>query len=165
MSTTTGYLVSIFLCYYISFKNVLRNGCINFTIAQCYAFNHSQMICRQDFNLSLASLLKLNSFLPISDPWPDSNPSREILVGELKSRNSYMKVSGLRRSAGFLGHVWLKLQPERLTRPEIKGWSGLAISVTYLCQSVELWLLNDSVFVALKILQCSKQIKVFSLTG
>lgn len=86
-------------------------------------------------------------------------------MGELKSRNSYMKVSGLRRPAGFPGHVWLKLQPERLARPEIKGWSGLAISVTNLCQSVGLWLLNDSVFVALKILQCSKQIKIFSLAN
>lgn len=47
-----------------------------------------------------------------------------------------------------------------LPRPEIKGWSGLATFVTNLCQSVGLWPLNDSVFLALKIRQGSRQIKM-----
>lgn len=47
-----------------------------------------------------------------------------------------------------------------LPRPEIKGWSGLATSVTNLCQSVGLWPLDDSVFLALQIHQGSRQIKM-----
>lgn len=163
--TTTGYFMSIFLCYYISFKDVMFNeGCIHFTISKCYdLFNHSQMICRQDFNLSLALLLKLNSYLFLSEihDWSDSNSSRNTLLGKLESRNSCPEPlvwEGLLIPQTTEG---LKLQPETLPRPEIKGWPGPAISLNSLLVIEAVALEWVSVCGFKKYLKGSKQKKMF----
>lgn len=142
---------------------------MSFTISKHYdLFNRSQMTWRWDFNLSLTSLLKLTlTLLSKTRDLTDANPSRNILLGKLESRNpcheglwcemscsiprprSQRALVTARKTAAF--------KPER---PEIKSWPGPAISPTSLNWSLSLWPLSDSVFVALKPPQGSRQSKM-----
>lgn len=131
---------------------------INLTILRWY---------RQDFHLSLASLLKLNSSLLIWKSWPDrfksikrypTEKGRGVGGRGLDSRNSCMKTS-YRRGRLALWPQRAQIKSERLPRPEIKCWSGPTTSVISLCWSVGPWALDDSVFVALKISHAGSKIR------
>lgn len=92
------------------------------------------MICTQDFNLSLASLLKLNCYLFLSEThdWSDSNSSRNTLLGKLESGNSCPEPLVWEGPLTPQTTEGLTLQPETLPRPETKGWPGPAISLNTL---------------------------------
>lgn len=130
---------------FIPFKDIAFNRAYDL-------FKPSQMTWRQDFILSLASFLKLNSCLPIPGS-AGAEPSRNTFFRKPESRNSCC--GGLWPGKAHLCPGREARRVQITGRKAATGWPGPAVSAASLSWPLSLGTSSDSAFV--EMYQSSRQ--------